>query len=107
MNGSRESQVEKRFVGLVEERNGLARKFVSPNQRGVPDRIVIWPNGDVHFVELKTRSGKLTKLQKHEQKKLTDRKCTVITVYGDSGVDDYLNAVDNLTLRTAEKTEQC
>ena len=70
----RESQLEKKFVGLVQNRGGLARKFVSPNQRGVPDRIVVWPGGRVHFVELKTRNGKLSKLQISEQKKLMERR---------------------------------
>lgn len=92
----RESQLEKKFVGMVQNRGGLARKFVSPNQRGVPDRIIIWPGGEVHFVELKTRSGKLSKLQESEQNKLTERGCTVFTLYGMAGVEDYLAVVDGI-----------
>ena len=92
----REAQLEKKFVNMVQRRGGLARKFVSPNQRGVPDRIVIWPGGEVHFVELKTHNGKLSKLQEFEQKKLAERGCTVFTLHGLTGVEGYLDAVDGL-----------
>ncbi len=93
-NNLNESAIERKFVTLVNNCGGLARKFVSPNQRGVPDRIVIWPGGVVHFVELKTRNGKLSKLQESEQKKLTERGCTVLTLYGLDGVHQYLNSVE-------------
>jgi hypothetical protein len=89
-NGALESQVEKRLVGMVQARGGLARKFTSPNQRGVPDRIVIWPEGVVHFVELKRTYGKLTKLQQHEQTKLKNLGCQVFTLYGIGDVEEYV-----------------
>ena len=28
-------------------------KFASPGMRGVPDDIIIWPHGVVHFIEFK------------------------------------------------------
>lgn len=85
-----ERDVEKRLVRLVQVRGGLARKFVSPNQRGVPDRIVIWPNGVVHFVELKRLGGTLTKLQKFEQAKLIKLGCQVFTLRGVEQVENYI-----------------
>lgn len=91
----KESQLEKKLVEEVHRRGGLARKFVSPNQRGVPDRIVIWPNGTVHFVELKTCTGKLSKLQSLEQKRLIDRGCSVFTLYGLQDVHRYLEGVES------------
>ena len=38
-------------------------KFVSPNNPGVPDRLVVCPDGAVFFVELKTVKGVLSKQQ--------------------------------------------
>jgi len=29
-------------------------KWVSPGQKGVPDNIVFWPGGKIHFIEFKT-----------------------------------------------------
>ncbi|BGI52477.1 MAG: VRR-NUC domain-containing protein [Candidatus Hamiltonella defensa (Ceratovacuna japonica)] len=89
----KESQLEKKFVAMVQSRGGLARKFVSPNQRGVPDRIVVWPKGHIHFVELKTHNGKLGKLQISEQKKLTERGCTVFNLYGLHDIEQYITNV--------------
>ena len=43
---------------------GIAYKFKSPSQRGVTDRIACLPGGVVWFVELKTKDGKLSDLQK-------------------------------------------
>ena len=56
----RESQVEKHLAKRVAALGGLCWKFVSPNLRGVPDRIVVMPEGRVFFVELKA-PGELPK----------------------------------------------
>ena len=90
----RESQLERWFVGQVHIRGALARKFASPSQRGAPDRVVIWPGGVVHFVELKTEIGRLTKLQAMEHKRLKNRGCEVFTLYGRHGINRYLADVD-------------
>ncbi|ASX25894.1 VRR-NUC domain-containing protein [Candidatus Williamhamiltonella defendens] len=94
----KESQLEKKFVAMVQSRGGLARKFVSPNKRGVPDRIVVWPKGHIHFVELKTHNGKLGKLQISEQKKLTERGCTVFNLYGLQDIQQYITNVAKTVL---------
>ena len=59
-----EKEVEQHFVWAVERAGGRTWKFKSPNQRGVSDRIVCLPNGFTWFVELKTKGGKLSELQK-------------------------------------------
>jgi methionine aminopeptidase len=43
---------------------GLAYKFNSLSNRGVSDRIVVLPNGEAWFIELKTERGRLSALQK-------------------------------------------
>jgi hypothetical protein len=60
----KESEVELYFVWAVLSLNGITYKFKSPNQRGVADRIACLPNGDTWFVELKTKGGRLSELQK-------------------------------------------
>jgi hypothetical protein len=49
----RERDIEAYFIRRVRETGGVQRKFVSPGVRGVPDRIVGFPNGVFAFVELK------------------------------------------------------
>lgn len=48
-----ETNIEKHLKNYVEERGGLCLKFISPSMRGVPDRIVLLPQGNIFFVELK------------------------------------------------------
>jgi len=60
----KESEIETYFVWTVERMGGKAYKFASPSQRGVADRIACLPNGQTWFVELKTKGGRLSPLQK-------------------------------------------
>lgn len=59
-----EKTVEKELCCRVKnDLGGLALKFVSPGQNGVPDRIVLLPYGRIYFVETKAPGKKLRKLQ--------------------------------------------
>ena len=59
-----ESEVEMHFLWAVARLGGQAFKFKSVNYRGVSDRIACMPDGSTWFVELKTKGGKLSELQK-------------------------------------------
>ena len=48
-----EKKIEQKLRDEVKSRGGLALKFVSPGFVGVPDRIVLMPDGNVGFVEVK------------------------------------------------------
>ena len=48
-----EKRIEQRLRDEVKRRGGLALKFVSPGFVGVPDRIVLMPDGNVGFIEVK------------------------------------------------------
>ena len=55
----KESQIEAKLVRMVREHGGLCYKFVSPNNPGVPDRIILFPGGIIAFVELKRPGAKV------------------------------------------------
>jgi hypothetical protein len=59
-----EKDIEAYFVKSVKAMNGIAYKFNSLSNRGVSDRIVVLPNGEAWFIELKTERGRLSALQK-------------------------------------------
>jgi hypothetical protein len=59
-----EKEVEKHFKWAVEVIGGKTYKFTSLSHKGVADRIACLPNGTTWFVELKTKGGKLSELQK-------------------------------------------
>jgi len=60
----KESEIENHFVWAVEVLGGRTWKFQSPSNRGVSDRIACLPDGSTWFVELKTKGGRLSELQK-------------------------------------------
>ena len=59
-----ERDVEKHFIWTVERMGGITYKFTSPGRKGVADRIACLPDGSTWFVELKTKGGRLSPLQK-------------------------------------------
>jgi hypothetical protein len=60
----KEKIVENHFVWAVERIGGKTYKFTSPGRKGVADRIACLPDGSTWFVELKTKGGRLSALQK-------------------------------------------
>lgn len=65
-----ESSLEKRFRLEIEKRGAKALKFVSPNKRGVPDRLILIPGGQAVFAELKAPGNPLKPLQQKRAKEL-------------------------------------
>lgn len=90
-----EKEVEKFLVREVKKIGGISFKFISPGNAGVPDRIVILPNGRVVFVELKTDKGKLTKLQEVQIKKISDLGADARVLRGIEGVKEFINEIQS------------
>lgn len=59
----REKTIEHKLVMEVKSVGGLALKFVSPGFVGVPDRVILMPNGKVAFAELKAKDKKPRPIQ--------------------------------------------
>jgi hypothetical protein len=72
----RERDIEKKAVELAKKAGWLTYKFVSPSQRGVPDRIFI-KDGRIVFVEFKAPGKKPTALQAQTIRKLREAGCEV------------------------------
>lgn len=89
----RESSIEARLVKLVRARGGLCFKFVSPGNPGVPDRIVITPEGRTVYVELKTEAGRLSAIQKWQHEEMRKRGAEVRTLKGLAQVLDFVEEV--------------
>ena len=58
MNRVLEKHIEQQLVRAVQRGGGLCPKWVSPGLDGVPDRIILLPDGHIAFAELKA-PGKL------------------------------------------------
>lgn len=60
----REKTIEQKLVQAVKAKGGIAPKFVSPGFSGVPDRLILLPDGKCGFVEVKAPGEKPRPLQK-------------------------------------------
>ena len=84
-----EEEIEKAFVNGIKEVGGIAYKFTSPGNAGVPDRLVCMPGGTIIFVELKTETGKLSKIQKMQIGRLDAINCYVHVLYGMEDIANF------------------
>lgn len=66
-----EKEVEQKLVKAVKQKGGLCIKFTSLGFDGVPDRLVLLPNGRMAFIELKAPDKKPRALQKRRMKQLS------------------------------------
>lgn len=85
----KESEIEKILVYEVKKLGGIAYKWVSPGNDGVPDRIVVFPDRRPVFVELKTDKGRLTSLQEVQIGRLRKLGQEVTVVYGLDGLSQF------------------
>jgi hypothetical protein len=58
-----EKQIENKLVLAVKKLGGIAPKFVSPGFAGMPDRLILLPDGHIGFAELKAPGKKSRPLQ--------------------------------------------
>lgn len=86
-----EKQVEARLTKGMKLAGGKSYKWVSPGNVGVPDRICIFQNGVVVFVELKAPGKKPTPLQEHRHKEIKWLGCKVCILASYEEVDNFLD----------------
>lgn len=86
----RERDIEAWLRRRIEDLGGEFWKFTSPGRDGVPDRIAIFPDGRLVFVELKTERGRLSKVQAYVCKCLIDMHQRVCIVFGMEGAREFL-----------------
>lgn len=89
----RESALERKFRQAVESIGGVAAKWVSPGNRGVPDRLVILPGGRTVYVEMKAPGKPLQPLQEKWARKLRKLGHEVYKIDSDEGIDRFIDEV--------------
>ncbi len=82
MAGMTERQIEAKMVSMIRDRGGLCLKWESPGTAGVPDRIVLLPGGQIIFVELKTKIGRLANIQTWRIEQLRKLGADVRVIHG-------------------------
>lgn len=90
-----EKVVEKKVCDYARKKGWLVYKFVSPSQRGVPDRLLAY-RGHVLFIEFKQAGKKPTKLQLHHLDRLTDAGLDAVVI---DNVETGIKLIDSITER--------
>ena len=85
-----EKEIESYLVRKIKNKKGIAYKFTSPGNSGVPDRICMLPNGKIFFVELKSPGKKPRALQVNQIRKITNLGQRVYVVDSKEMVDRVL-----------------
>ncbi len=91
----REKEIEQRLVKAIKSRGGLCIKLSPVGFDGLPDRLVLLPQGCIAFVELKALGKKPRALQIRRMKQLTELgfNCYVLDrIEGIGGVIDAIQA---------------
>ena len=86
-----EKEIEKYFVWTVERAGGRTYKFKSPTQRGVSDRIACMPDGSTWFVELKTKGGRLSELQKRFADDVIALRQNYVCLWSKEMIDEWIS----------------
>ncbi len=83
--GKEENQIEKYLDQEVKTLGGFTRKYTSPGRKGVPDRIVFYKG--VIFIEVKTMTGVLSRLQEREIRRMRKQGAPTLVVASTADVD--------------------
>ena len=88
-----EKTIERKLVAATKAIGGIAPKFVSPGYDGMPDRIILLPNGKMGFVELKAKGKKPRPLQEARHRLLQELGFKVYVVDDVKQINDVLSEI--------------
>lgn len=90
-----EKTIEQALVRATKKAGGIAPKLTSPANAGMPDRIIILPNGKICFVELKAPGQKPRPLQIRQMQRLANLGCMVRTLDNPQKIPELINEITN------------
>ena len=88
-----EREVEKALIHQVRKHGGIAPKLTSPNNAGMPDRLVILPPGKVCFVELKAPGQQPRPIQLRQMARLSNLGCMVRTIDHPNHIQELIDEI--------------
>lgn len=80
-----EEQVETFLKERVLRAGGRTYKVI-PSTAGLPDRLVVFPGGRIHLVELKQKDGEVSPIQHHRHEELASLGVQVVVLWSISQV---------------------
>ena len=90
----KESKIEQQLVKETKRRGGLCEKWNSGTV-GWPDRIVLLPDGNIGFVEVKRPGAKPRTIQTHRHKQLYYLGYKVYVLDGEKQIGGILDGIQS------------
>jgi hypothetical protein len=90
-NITSEKRIERKLSLDVAAAGGWSFKLLSDYTKGLPDRICIFPGGNITFVEVKTTGKSLSASQSLIARKLAELGCDVRKIDTPQGVDQLID----------------
>lgn len=90
---SSEKVIERMLVASVKANGGLCIKLLCDQFIGLPDRLCLFPNHKIAFVELKTTGQKPRKIQTVVHNKLRALGFRVEVIDTIEGVKEFINSI--------------
>tara|TARA_R110000744_G_scaffold112145_7_gene210374 strand:+ start:100 stop:369 length:270 start_codon:yes stop_codon:yes gene_type:complete len=87
-----EKTIQSKIVAFLKQKHYIVRKLDSSSSVGWPDLIAIAPSGRVYFFEVKTATGKLSKLQTRTLDQLKRNKANAYVVRSTEEVGAIITA---------------
>lgn len=91
----REKVIEEYLRDLARVQGGIAFKFVSPGNSGVPDRLILLPGKRIGFVETKATGEKATPKQKLQQSRIARLGFLVATIDNKPDINEFIRGMIN------------
>lgn len=96
-----EKDIEQYLRKKIKAAGGIAYKFTSPGNAGVPDRLVLLPGSWCVFVELKAPGKKPTTLQERQQERIRQLGFYVKVIDSKEKVDEFIGNIRLICGRSA------
>ncbi|WP_206812137.1 VRR-NUC domain-containing protein [Paradesulfitobacterium ferrireducens] len=91
----REKTIEAKLIKTAKSMGGIALKFVSPGCDGMPDRLVLLPDGKLAFIELKAPGRRPRPLQEKRKRQLETLGFSVFCIDGEDQIGGILDEIQS------------
>ena len=88
-----EKEIEKYLRDKIKNLGGIAYKFISPGNNGVPDRLICLPTGKAIFMELKAPGKEPKPHQNLQINRLRNLGFDVRIIDSKQKVDEFINEI--------------
>ena len=89
-----DKEIESALVKRVKENKGLCLKFTSPSMTGIPDRIILLPEGKVGFVETKRPGGEPRPIQRKRISQFKSLGFKVYVIDSKDNIDKIISEIE-------------